>query len=340
MATESRILCPSASLRAVSIGDTLRLDGYAAKFNQRSKPLPQGFVEQIKPFAFTRSLAEKADVRCLFNHNSDRVLGRVKNDTLRLATDSKGLRFTCQLNKDSQEHRDLHASVKRGDIDACSFAFAVPEGGDSFDDGTDEDGQRCIVRTLNNVKLFDVSVVTHPAYEGTSVDARAAAEQFVARSSNVRQFAEMRRLLLKYSGVALEDLAPRVRTYGEGSAMLEDALNQLRINRQIRSGWAFGDGPSSGAENGARYQAGQTGDPEQTFRDDEGDIYPQYARTKADHEESCIYHRNCASKAKTMDRGVQHFRCADLHDVAARAYPDLTASQQARAASLKLAAIS
>jgi HK97 family phage prohead protease len=157
----------------VAPGDEMVLQGYAATFNSLSKDLG-GFREMIAPGAFTRALAEKQDVRCLFNHSADKVLGRTAAGTLVLAQDEKGLSFRCQLDPKQTAHRDLHASVARGDINECSFAFS-PNGdsGDVWENRKDSDGSWYIARTLKDVNLFDVSAVTHPAYNGTNVAARA-----------------------------------------------------------------------------------------------------------------------------------------------------------------------
>jgi hypothetical protein len=163
----------AADLRAESQGDEMALVGYAALFNSESKDLG-GFRERIAPGAFTRSLNEGADVKCLKNHNVSELLGRTKNNTLSLEQDDRGLKFRCVLNPESQAHRDLHAAIKRGDMDECSFAFTVPEGGDVWDEATDENGVRYVRRTLRDVNLLDVSAVTYPAYNTTSVSARAA----------------------------------------------------------------------------------------------------------------------------------------------------------------------
>ena len=168
----------ATEMRAMSEGDEMSLVGYAAKFNSPSKQMTDksgiSFVETIAPGAFTRALAANADVRCLFNHDSNRVLGRTKSGTLTLKQDDKGLAFRCMLDSRQQAHRDLHAAVDRGDISECSFAFA-PNGpdGDDWQDTRTADGWQ-IVRTLKDVNLFDVSAVTHPAYNDTSVSAREA----------------------------------------------------------------------------------------------------------------------------------------------------------------------
>lgn len=161
----------AAELRVA--GDEFALVGYAATFNSLSKNLG-GFREKIAPGAFSRSVNQGADVKALFNHAPDNILGRTKSGTLQLTQDDKGLHFRCDLNKESQAHRDLYAAVKRGDIDECSFAFTVPKGGDSWMDATDpETGAACAMRTLSDVDLVDVSVVTYPAYNDTSASARS-----------------------------------------------------------------------------------------------------------------------------------------------------------------------
>lgn len=147
------------------------LVGYAAKYNSVSKDLG-GFREVIKPGAFTRSIQNGADVKCLFNHQPNNLLGRTRSGTLTLSEDSTGLRFRCQLDKSQQEHRDLYAKVQRGDIDECSFAFTVAPGGQQWEDGPQENGNPMYKRTLTDVDLIDVSAVTYPAYNDTSVGAR------------------------------------------------------------------------------------------------------------------------------------------------------------------------
>ena len=107
------------------------LTGYSALYNSMSQNLG-GFKERIAPGTFTRALKEKQDVRFLFNHSADAgVLGRVKSGTLTLSEDARGLAFRCDL-PDTQQARDLHTSIKRGDLDSCSFAFSVAPGGESW----------------------------------------------------------------------------------------------------------------------------------------------------------------------------------------------------------------
>jgi uncharacterized protein len=147
-------------------GDTLRLEGYAAMFGSWSEDLG-GFREMVEPGAFAQSLAERADVVALQNHDANYVLGRTTSGTLSLMEDARGLRASIVLPPTSYA-RDLHALVQRGDVQGMSFGFTVNRGGDQW---STEEGQRR--RRLRSVRLFDVSVVANPAYRATVVAARA-----------------------------------------------------------------------------------------------------------------------------------------------------------------------
>lgn len=173
---------PTGTELRYSIGSELRavlenfeISGIAAAYMVNSRNLG-GFVERIAPTAFVRSLRDKADVKMLLNHQPDNILGRTKSNTLVLSDSPQGLRFRCKLDESNSFHQSVYASIKRGDLDECSFAFQVPDGGDDWQDNgaVDENGQRCALRTLKDVTLLDASVVTYPAYpQGTHVDARS-----------------------------------------------------------------------------------------------------------------------------------------------------------------------
>ena len=152
----------------------LRIGGYAATFNSETV-IGNYFREVILPGAFTKTLQE-SDVRALFNHNNDYVLGRKKNGTLRLREDERGLPFECDL-PDTQFARDLHTSIKRGDIDAMSFRFRVIK--ETWTESPDLDG--LALRELVEVHLIEVSPVTFPAYEATEVEARAIVDDAMQR---------------------------------------------------------------------------------------------------------------------------------------------------------------
>lgn len=157
-------------LRAEEGEETSKIIGYGSVFNLRSENLG-GFREIIAPGAFDSVLDD--DVRALFNHDSNFVLGRSKAGTLKLSTDPVGLRYEIDA-PTTQTIRDLViAPMKRGDIDQSSFGFSVARGGEEWD----EDDEGVIVRTITKVqRLYDVSPVTYPAYP----DASAATRNFEA----------------------------------------------------------------------------------------------------------------------------------------------------------------
>jgi HK97 family phage prohead protease len=138
--------------------------GHAAVFNKLSENLG-GFREQIAPGAFDDVLND--DVRALFNHDPNHVLGRTKAGTLSISVDDNGLAYEVDP-PDTQTARDLIVSMQRGDVSQSSFAFTVEQD----DWSEDEDGR--IVRTIQKVKrLYDVSPVTYPAYPDASVGLRS-----------------------------------------------------------------------------------------------------------------------------------------------------------------------
>ncbi len=142
--------------------------GYTAKFSVWSEDLGR-FREQIAPGAFAEAVHED-DVRCLLNHNPDRVLGRTTSGTLRLTEDAVGLRFEVTA-PDVGWVRDLRESVKRGDINQCSFAFiAVEEDWQWAQPGSAQLDER----TVRKARLQDVSIVTYPAYTDTEASVRSA----------------------------------------------------------------------------------------------------------------------------------------------------------------------
>src|SRR5712664_4203736 len=154
-----------AEVRAKADG-TKVITGYASMFDSQSQDLG-GFVEVIKPGAFTKSLANGADVRCLFNHNEDAILGRTTAGTLRLTEDNIGLRFECDL-PDTTYANDLHTSIQRSDINQCSFGFCCSQ--DKWIQISEAPG---VMREVLEAEVFDVSPVTYPAYLSTSLSARS-----------------------------------------------------------------------------------------------------------------------------------------------------------------------
>lgn len=147
-------------------GEGRKLVGYAALFNTPAD-IAGMFREQIAPGAFSEAIG-RDDVRALVNHDANMVLGRSTASTLRLSEDERGLRVEVDM-PDTQMARDLGVSMERGDINQMSFGFIARK--QDWDDNEDPP-----LRTISEAELFDVSVVTYPAYEETEVGLRTLQE--------------------------------------------------------------------------------------------------------------------------------------------------------------------
>ncbi|HYM24435.1 MAG TPA: HK97 family phage prohead protease, partial [Vicinamibacterales bacterium] len=141
-----------------------QLQGYAAVFNQETV-IGSWFREVIAPGAFADAIVND-DVRGLFNHNENKVLGRNKSGTLQLSEDETGLKYVIDP-PDTQDGRDVVTLVQRGDIDGSSFAFTVPDDGDEWNHDEVKLG-KLPLRIIKKVSLYDVSPVTYPAYPQTA----------------------------------------------------------------------------------------------------------------------------------------------------------------------------
>ena len=157
---ERRLIPFDGEIRAIKLEDgTRQLRWYPAIFNTLSDDLG-GFREKIAHGAFRKTINE-ADIRALFNHDPDYVLGRNTSGTLRLQEDHKGLLAEVDLPNTSFAN-DLIQMVERKDITGGSFAFRTIK--DSWSYG---ESDKDIIRTLQEVRLYDVSPVTYPAYPAT-----------------------------------------------------------------------------------------------------------------------------------------------------------------------------
>lgn len=165
---ERRVVSGPVETRKTEAGATI-LEGYAAVFNQETV-IGSWFREVIEAGAFKDAIASD-DVRALFNHDPNIVLGRTTNNTLALTEDDHGLRYTITLNPNDPDAVRVGAKVERGDVSQSSFAFSMESSDDeAWDFG--EKGKLPLRRIRRVSPLYDVSAVTYPAYEGTEVSAR------------------------------------------------------------------------------------------------------------------------------------------------------------------------
>ena len=140
------------------------IEGYFAVFNSNYEIGP-GMSESVAAGAFKNTLS--GDIRALVNHDTTLVLGRNTAKTLELSEDERGLWGRIRINPNDSDAVNLYERVKRGDVSQCSFGF------DILDEETEfrEDGG--VHWTIKEVKLYEVSCVTFPAYESTNIDARS-----------------------------------------------------------------------------------------------------------------------------------------------------------------------
>ena len=158
----------TAEVRAVATDDgSLKIGGYAATFNNEATGL--NFREVIAPGAFTRALASNDPVFLLVNHDMEGIpLASTQSGTLQLRQDKTGLYMEATLDAANPKAQELSSALRRGDMDKMSFAFTVSPDGQTRDAG---------LRTIQDIeRLYEVSVVTLPAYDATSVGMRSAEE--------------------------------------------------------------------------------------------------------------------------------------------------------------------
>ena len=210
-------------MRAAGSKDKPKLAGYAAKFNSLSEDLG-GFVEVIRPGAFTRTLSQGADVRCLFNHDENLILGRTKAGSLRLKEDNIGLHFEVDV---PQSRMDVYEAVQRGDVDQCSFGFSCVD--ENFTQNPA--GQPATLRELLDVDLFDCSIVTYPAYANTSVSARSLWPTGKPEYLEKRNLA---RTLANHTKGAREDAAYRASAQRRAQSVLDEiAAEEIERQRKM-----------------------------------------------------------------------------------------------------------
>lgn len=154
-------------------GKDLRIEGYFAVFNSNYDIGP-GMSESIAPGAFKNTLAD--DIRALVNHDTTLVLGRTSAHTLELREDERGLWGRISINPKDTDAMNLYERVKRGDVSQCSIGFEIVR----EDTEISEDGS--VHWTIQEVRLYEVTCCTFPAYKETNISAREAQrDEFLKR---------------------------------------------------------------------------------------------------------------------------------------------------------------
>jgi HK97 family phage prohead protease len=161
-ANEPEVRTNSVDFEVRAEGDGMTFTGYASVFNSPSQDLG-GFIEYVAPGAFKRSLQSRNEVKLLWNHDSGEPLASLRGGSMQLVEDERGLKVTATLPQTSRG-RDVAELLRTKVIDSMSFGFNV------IKDTWSRDGQ---TRTLDSVRLFEVSIVSFPAYESTTAQVRS-----------------------------------------------------------------------------------------------------------------------------------------------------------------------
>jgi len=160
---EPEVRTNSVDFEVRAEGDGMSFTGYASVFNSPSEDLG-GFIEYVAPGAFKRSLQSRNEVKLLWNHDSGEPLASLRGGTMQLVEDERGLKVTAQL-PNTTRGRDVAELLRTNVINTMSFGFNV------IRDAWSSDGK---TRTLESVRLFEVSIVSFPAYGATTAQVRSA----------------------------------------------------------------------------------------------------------------------------------------------------------------------
>lgn len=166
--------------RSVEGSDDLYIEGYFSVFNEIYE-VWDGATESIKPGAFTDSI--NGDIRALYNHNTDLILGRTTNGTLELKQDDRGLWGRIKLNRKDSDAVNAYERIARGDITGCSFGFDI----EKEERTISEDGS-VHFDILKVNPLWEVSPCVFPAYEATRIEARGKDMESIVKRQKEAEF--------------------------------------------------------------------------------------------------------------------------------------------------------
>jgi HK97 family phage prohead protease len=203
---EPEVRTNSVDFEVRAEGDGMTFTGYASVFNSPSEDLG-GFVEYVAPGAFKRSLQSRNEVKLLWNHDAGEPLASLRGGTMQLVEDERGLKVTAQL-PNTTRGRDVAELLRTNVINEMSFGFNV------IKDNWSRDGQ---TRTLESVRLFEVSVVSFGAYKATEAAVRSQP------TINPDQLADA--LLKLESGEELDEA---------NATLITDVVNKLKAQPEVQ----------------------------------------------------------------------------------------------------------
>jgi HK97 family phage prohead protease len=234
--TRSLNLFPEMEARAAEDEEFIRITGYGAVFQRKYDVY--GFKERIAPGAFAKTLAEKPDVRGMFNHDPSFLLGRTKSGTMDVAEDKKGLAYEIRADKLDPQAQSVARKIARGDVDGSSMAFFVRN--EEWE--SDADG-RPKLRTITEIELIETGPVTMPASPSTTAKIQRSLEETGIDFDALTGFAVKRRAGFRLL-MAEEDLIARTidrleRLKADPESVIGTSLSPVEAQKYSEAAWAL-----------------------------------------------------------------------------------------------------
>ena len=218
---EPEIRVNTTDIEVRAEGDGMTFTGYAAVFNSPSEDLG-GFIEYVAPGAFKRSLQSRNEIKLLWNHDSGEPLASVRGGSMQLVEDERGLKVTATLPQTSRG-RDVAELLRTKVIDSMSFGFNV------IKDTWSRDGQ---IRTLESVRLFEVSVVSFPAYGATTATVRSAPSINPDELADALLKLESGEVLDTKSADLISDVVNKLKAQPEVEEVIDNGLDLLDLKKK------------------------------------------------------------------------------------------------------------
>jgi len=220
-ANEPEVRTNSVDFEVRAEGDGMTFTGYASVFNSPSQDLG-GFIEYVAPGAFKRSLQSRNEVKLLWNHDSGEPLASLRGGSMQLVEDERGLKVTAQL-PNTTRGRDIAELLRTKVIDSMSFGFNV------IKDNWSRDGQ---TRTLESVRLFEVSIVSFPAYESTTAQVRSQPTINPDQLADALLKLESGEELDEESATLITEVVTKLKSSPEVEEVIDNGLDLLDLKKK------------------------------------------------------------------------------------------------------------
>lgn len=226
---------PGAPVEARQDHDVIRITGYGAVFNKQYRVM--GFREQVAPGAFTKTLVDNPDIRGMFNHSPDFLLGRTKSGTMDVEEDKRGLRYEIRADALDPQAKSVARKIARGDVDGSSMAFFVHQ-----EDWDEKDGKPTL-RTIKEVELIETGPVTMPASPSTTSKIQRALEETGIDFEALTGFAIKRRagfsLEMAEEDIVAQTIERLERLKADPESAIGHSLSPAMALKYSRAAWAL-----------------------------------------------------------------------------------------------------